>query len=61
MDYKELTNKSETDLRKDLMLMREQVQSLRLKNKLGQLKNMHEMSLIKKDIARILTFLRAKM
>ncbi len=59
MKYKELTNKSEAELRKDLASMQEQVQTLRLKNKIGQVKNMHEMAGIKKDIARILTYLRA--
>jgi large subunit ribosomal protein L29 len=60
MKYKELTNKSEADLRKELASMQVKVQELRMKNKLGQVKNHQEMSAVKKDIARILTFLRAK-
>lgn len=60
MKYTELTNKSEADLRKELVSMREKVNELRMKHKLGQIKNMHEMSGIKKDIARIMTYLRAK-
>ncbi len=60
MKYTELTNKSDDELRKNLASMREKVQELRMKHKLGQVKNMHEMSGIKKDIARVMTHLRAK-
>lgn len=61
MKYKELTTKSDEDLRKELSSLREKVQELRLKSKLGQVKNVNEMAAAKKDIARILTYLRAKM
>ncbi|MDQ3018688.1 MAG: 50S ribosomal protein L29 [bacterium] len=57
MKYKELTNKSETDLRKDLVILRGKVAELRMKGKLGQVKNMHELAGVKKDVARILTYL----
>ncbi len=60
MKYKELTNKSDAELRKDLQSMREKVQELRMKTKLGQVKNLHELSGVKKDIARILTHLHTK-
>lgn len=60
MNYKELTNKSEKDLVKELENLRAKSQDLRMKTKLGQIKNMHELAGVKKDIARILTFLRAK-
>lgn len=61
MKYAELLNRTEDELRKELVALRDKVDDLRVKTKLGQIKNMHELSLAKKDIARILTALRAKM
>lgn len=57
--YKELSGKTPQQLHKDLAEMQLKVQDLRRKTKLGQTKNMHEMSATRKDIARILTYLRA--
>jgi ribosomal protein L29 len=59
MKYKELSQKNPDLLRKELAEMRAQVLELRRKVKLGQTKNVHELSGIRKDIARILTYLRA--
>ncbi len=61
MKYSELTTKSEGELRKELVTLQDKVADLRQKNKLGQVKNHRELMSTRKDIARILTFLRAKM
>ena len=59
MTYKELSQKSDAELRKDLVALQEKVQNLRMKVKLSQVKNVHELSQARKDIARILTYFRA--
>lgn len=59
MKYKELSAKSEEQLRKDLVSLQAKAQELRVKTKLRQTKNMHELASVRKDIARILTYLRA--
>ena len=59
MKYKELQNRTEADLRKELTTLREKALQLRVKVKMGQTKNPHELSATRKDIARILTYLRA--
>jgi ribosomal protein L29 len=59
MKYKELSQKSETDLRKELVALQAKALELRMKTKLGQTKNVHELYGVRKDIARILTYLRA--
>ena len=59
MNYKELSNRTEADLQKELKTLRDKVAQLRVKVKLGQVKNTHELSVTRKDIARILTYLRA--
>lgn len=59
MKYKELSSKSEDQLRKELSELRKQADELRVKTKLGQNKNVHQLSAVRKDIARILTYLRA--
>lgn len=59
MNYKELNTKSEAALRKDLSALQAKAQDLRLKLKLGQVKNVRELAEVRKDIARILTYLRA--
>lgn len=59
MKYKELSAKSEEQLRKDLAALQNEALELRLKTKLGQNKNVHQLSKVRKDIARILTYLRA--
>lgn len=57
MKYLDITQMPAADLRKALTDLQEKVQNLRMKTKLGQVKNMHELALAKKDIARILTYL----
>lgn len=59
MKYKELSDKSETALRKELETLRASALELTRKKKMGQVKNVHELSAVRKDIARILTYLRA--
>lgn len=59
MKYKELSQKTHDQLHKELSDLRAQAQDLRRKTKLRQTKNLHELSGVRKDIARILTYLRA--
>jgi ribosomal protein L29 len=59
MKYKELSEKNDAQLRKDLAALQEKAQELRVKTKLRQTKNIHELASVRKDIARILTYLRA--
>ncbi len=59
MKYKDLSAKTEEQIRKDLEVLRTKAMDLRLKVKLGQSKNVHELAGVRKDIARILTYLRA--
>ena len=59
MKYTELTQKSEAELRKELATLQEKRENLRMKIKLGQIKNVKELSIVRKDIARILTYFRA--
>ncbi|MEZ4180190.1 MAG: 50S ribosomal protein L29 [Candidatus Doudnabacteria bacterium] len=59
MKYSEITKLSPADLQKNLKELQENLQNMRMKNKLGQLKNAHEISKVKRDIARILTYIRA--
>ena len=58
MKYTELTQKSEAELRKELATLQEKRENLRMKIKLGQIKNVKELSTVRKDIARILTYFR---
>ncbi len=59
MKYTELSQKPEAELHRELITLQAKVQDLRRKTKLGQIKNVHELSAARKDIARIHTFLRA--
>ncbi|HMQ01605.1 MAG TPA: 50S ribosomal protein L29 [Candidatus Doudnabacteria bacterium] len=59
MKYSELSKKEAADLRKDLIALQEKRENLRMKIKLGQVKNTNELQAVRKDIARILTFIRA--
>lgn len=52
---KELKNLSVADLHKRLAQLREQLRDLRFKIHSKEVKNNHQMKLVKKDIARILT------
>jgi len=60
MKFKELKNLSEGEIRKTLADLKEQAHDLSVKLRLNQLKNTHKLKLVKKDIARILTYLSNK-
>lgn len=60
MKYKELKNRTEKDLKKLLEDLRAESLDLATKMRLNQLKNTHKLKMVKKDIARILTYLHNK-
>lgn len=60
MKYKELTDKPEAELKRQLSELREEHRALAIKVKLLQEKNGHKLALLRHDIARILTALSAK-
>ncbi len=60
MKFKELTTKPESELKTMLKDLRAEAQELSVKARLNQLKNNHKISALKKDIARIMTFLSNK-
>ncbi len=60
MNYKELTTKSEAEVKHLLTELRAKSHELSVKMKLNQVKNNQEIKTIKKDIARILTYLSSK-
>ncbi|MCL5009101.1 MAG: 50S ribosomal protein L29 [Patescibacteria group bacterium] len=57
MKYKELKNMSAGEARKMLEELNEKAHNLAVKNRLKQLKNTHQLKQVKKDVARIMTFL----
>ncbi len=60
MKYKELTSKSENEIKQLVLELREKAHDLSVKIKLNQLKNTNELKAAKKDIARIMTYLHKK-
>ena len=60
MKYKELTAKSEAELKKELQQLIEDHRELRVKLRLGQGEKSHKAVQLRKDIARIKTFLNTK-
>jgi ribosomal protein L29 len=58
MNYKELTTKSEAEIKHLLQELRAKAHDLSVKLKLNQLKNHQELGAVKKDIARIMTYLK---
>ncbi len=60
MKFKELTTKSEGEIRQTLGELRAKAHELAVKARLNQLKNNHEIKAVKRDIARMLTFLHQK-
>jgi len=60
MEIKELRLKEITELNQLLKDNRKKLDDLRFKIKQGQLKNIREIRLVKKDIAKILTVIREK-
>jgi large subunit ribosomal protein L29 len=60
MKFKELKLKSEAEAKSLLGELKAQAHDMRVKIRLSQLKNTHSLKQVKKDIARILTFLHSK-
>ncbi len=60
MKFSELSNKSVAELQKDLSVLRDEASSLKVKSRLAQVKNTHSIKAVRKDVARILTALKAK-
>ena len=60
MKFKEITTKPEAELKHLLGELRAQAHELSVKSRLNQLKNNRQIGAVKKDIARIMTFLRSK-
>jgi len=56
----EIQKMSEGEMKKKLAALREQVRDLQFKIHSKEVKNHHTMKVIKKDIARILTFMSGK-
>ena len=60
MKYKELTTKPEAELKTMLEELGVELHTMSVKAKLNQLKNFHKIKVVKKDIARIKTYLHTK-
>ena len=60
MQIKELRNKSINELQNLLAEKREALRAMRFKVSQRQLKKVHEIKLVRKDIARILTLINQK-
>lgn len=60
MDFSELKNKSEKELKEILQENRSDLRELKFKVSENQLKNLAEIKKVKKNISRILTILTSK-
>lgn len=60
MQIKELRLKEEEELKQLLKGVRKELDNLRFKLKQGQLKNVREMRVVKKNIAKLMTVLKEK-
>lgn len=60
MDFKEIKNKGEKELHRVLSESRDKLRELRFKDANKQLKNVREIRVLKKTIARVLTLLNTK-
>ncbi len=60
MKYKELKLKTDGEVKKMLEELRIEAHDLFVKLRLNQLKNTHKQKAVKKDIARIMTYLSNK-
>lgn len=60
MKIKEITQRSEKDLQKDLIEIREKLRQLKFDLSAGKVNNVREIRSIKKDIAKTLTVLNSK-
>jgi ribosomal protein L29 len=61
MKFIELTTKPEAEVKQLLTELRLKAHDLSVKLKLNQLKNHKELGAVKKDIARVMTFLHQKL
>ena len=59
MKIRELQAKGEPELKAELARLKKEVQELSTKLRLGQVKNVRQVRGMRKDIARILTFLKS--
>jgi large subunit ribosomal protein L29 len=55
MDFKELKNLSDTELSAEIAKLSGELEGLRMKARLGQVKTVHQISALRKTIARIKT------
>jgi large subunit ribosomal protein L29 len=60
MKFKELTTKSEADIKKMLEDLKHEAHELAVKIRTSELKQTHKLKAVKKDIARIMTLLNNK-
>ena len=60
MKMRELLNRSDQDLQKDLQEMREKLRSFRFDLEAGKVKDVRGIRQLKKDIARILTLINQR-
>jgi ribosomal protein L29 len=60
MKYKELTTKTEAEVRQLLIELRLKSHDLSVKLRLNQLKNTKELGAVKKDIAKIMFYLHSQ-
>lgn len=60
MEIKELKSKSVNELQHDLQELRSKLDELSFKARQSQIKNVRELRVVKKNIAKILTVLREK-
>jgi large subunit ribosomal protein L29 len=60
MKFKELTTKSAAEVKQLLLELRGQAHELATKSRLNQLKNTHQLKSVKRDIARVMTYLGQK-
>lgn len=59
MKYKELKNQPEAEVRRQLAELAGKAHDMAVKIRLNQHKNTHQLAQLKKDIARIKTYLRS--
>ncbi len=60
MTMKELQSKTDAELRSELARMKTELQELRTKMRLGQVKNVRQGSVLRQAVARILTVLHTR-
>lgn len=60
MDIKEIREKTDLELQNELKALREKVREMRFKMHFQEVKNLKEVSIIKKQVAQILTTLKER-